>query len=224
MIQRALLVACPSAVFADSISSHYSLPTRPVALSVLFSILAIASSAQSLPKESPFAGGASTAPAAAASSAADFELVGMSVVGKTTLLGISRTSDHHSYWIPLGGSVADITAVSFNAKTDQAVIRAGGKPLTLSMRRASVVPASPADPPALPLPHLAAAPATSTASVAPAPPAPMTVQEEKEMEARMLVTDLLEIGQEQRKAYEAAQRAAAEKPATDRAADQPAKK
>jgi len=43
------------------------------------------------------------------------------------------------------------------------------------------------------------------------PPPPANSQEEKETEARMLVTDLLEIGQEQRRAYEAAQREAAAK-------------
>ena len=39
----------------------------------------------------------------------------------------------------------------------------------------------------------------------------LSPQEEKEMAARMLVTDLLEIGQQQRKAYAEAQRQAAAK-------------
>ncbi|HWA88141.1 MAG TPA: hypothetical protein VG710_18070 [Opitutus sp.] len=154
--------------------------------------------AQPLPGESPF-----TAPLAAApeSKPADsgFVLLGMSVVGQTTLLGISRTSDRHSFWIPLGGTTSDITAVSYNAKLEQAVIRVSGKNLTLDLRHAAVAPAAP----------------TASAPAAPVPSATaMTAQQEKEMEARMLVSDLLEIGQQQRKAYAAAaEKAAAEKQA-----------
>ena len=174
-----------------------------VRLSAALAMLATFASAQPLPKESPFAGPVVSATAKAP--AADFELLGMSVVGKTTLIGISRTSDRHSFWIPLGGTIAEITAVSFNAKTDEAVIRIGGQPLTLSMRRASITPATSAAPTA-----------ASVAAPGPAPSLPMpsmTAQEEKEMEARMLVSDLLEIGQQQRRAYEAAQKAAAAQPA-----------
>ncbi|HVU24477.1 MAG TPA: hypothetical protein VHE13_10160 [Opitutus sp.] len=169
--------------------------------------------AQPLPADSPF-GAAAAAPDAKAPSSG-FTLLGMSVVGQTTLLGISRDSDRHSFWIPLGGTTSEITAVSYDAKAEQAVIRVAGQPLRLSMRHGAVVPAAPESP--VP-PPVAPAPAVSAATAPAEPAPPMTAQEEKEMEARMLVTDLLEIGQQQRKAYAAAQAAAARQAAAQKAA------
>ena len=51
----------------------------------------------------------------------------------------------------------------------------------------------------------------------------MTPQEEKEMEARMLVSDLLEIGQQQRQAYAEARRKAAQEKAQRAPAEDEAK-
>lgn len=143
------------------------------------------------------------APALApATAVADYEFVGMTTFGQQTLLGIVRASDKQSFWIPLGRMVNGITAVSYDAKSDRAVIRTDGKTYTLSMRQSAIVPLSSAAP---------TAPTTASSNAAPAgvTAAPLTPQQEKEMEARMLVTDLLEIGQQQRKAYEEAQRQAA---------------
>ncbi len=144
-----------------------------------------------------------------------YSFAGMTVVGGETLLSITRESDKRSTWIPLGKTVGDITAISYDAKKDEAVIRADGRELTLTIRKAVVVSAPTHRPP----PYLATQPAANAPAVAPAPepvkmPA-MNQQEEKEMEARMLVSDLLEIGQQQRRAYEAAQREAAAKAAAD---------
>ena len=189
----------PSAFLAAALAAF---PVAPAALR-----------AQSLPGESPFAV-RSPAPAESQPAGAGYELLGMSVVGKTTILGLSRASDHHSFWIPLGGTAADITAVSYDPRSDQAVIRVSGKTLTLSLRRASVAPAAPSTSPPSGSPSTAAPPVSAVTGPATAPiPSlpPMTKQQEKEMEARMLVTDLLEIGQQQRKAYAEAQKAAAEK-------------
>ena len=130
----------------------------------------------------------------------------MSVAGKATLLSIVRTRDKRSFWVPVGQTVGEITAVSYDPKTDQATIKAEGQLLTLSMRKSAVVSAPVSRQPA---PAAIARPATLP--VVSIPPPPATEQEEKETEARMLVTDLLEIGQEQRRAYEEAQRQAAEK-------------
>lgn len=142
------------------------------------------------------------------------------------MISVTRVSDKRSLWIPLGQTVGDISAVSYDALNDQAVIRAGGQTLTITLRKAAIKPGTnivhTVAPPPMPAP-VASAPATSPSGAGPGapvpgadpslppqppPPAPGT-QAFKEQEARMLVTDLLEIGLEQRKAYEAAQREAA---------------
>ncbi len=64
----------------------------------------------------------------------EFELVGMSAVGDTTLLGINRRSDQRSVWVPVGKSVSGITAVSYDAASDRAVIEVNGRQLTLGLR------------------------------------------------------------------------------------------
>jgi hypothetical protein len=155
------------------------------------------------PKESPFLP-APGSTAAKPATADEYELAGMSVVGKETLLSVIRQSDQRSVWIPVGKTVSEITAVSYDPKSDTAVIRVDGKDLTVTMRKSAVVSGPAARAP------VAATVAPLPAPAAPAAPAkPMTANEEKETEARMLVTDLLEIGQQQRKAYEEAQRQAA---------------
>jgi len=159
---------------------------------------------QALPSQSPFLPSTS---ATGEDLNAAYGLLGMTVVGKQTLLSISRLSDKRSFWVPLGETVAEVTAVSYDSKSDEAVIRADGRMLTLTLGKGVVLPRS-----AMPV-EAARSPApvtpTPAAEAVQVPSGPMTVQQEKEMEARMLVTDLLEIGQEQRKAYELAQRQAA---------------
>lgn len=89
---------------------------------------------------------------------------------------------------------------------------------------APVNPTSPAMNPAPVADVSAAAPAPSSAPAAAStpPPVPDTPQAKQETEARMLVSDLLEIGMAQRKAYEEAQRKAAEGNAQNPATATPA--
>ena len=162
--------------------------------------------AQAPLKESPFLPPANAA-GPKKTEATAYELAGMSVAGKATLLSITRVRDKRSTWVPVGQTVGEISAISYDPKTDQAIIRAEGQLLTLTLRKAAVVSM-----PAARTPGVIAARAPQPTPVA-IPPPPANVQEEKETEARMLVTDLLEIGQEQRKAYEEAQRQAAAKDA-----------
>lgn len=63
-----------------------------------------------------------------------YELAGMSALGKNTLLSILRRSDHRSVWVPVGKTVGEITAVSYDAQTDKAVIRVDDELFTLSLR------------------------------------------------------------------------------------------
>lgn len=183
-------------------------------------------SGQGLPDISPF-GGASNAAAAPTPKAGPdpYELVGMTVLGKETLLGVIRVKDKHSVWVPVGKTVENITAVSYDPRTDTAVIKAENQTLTVKMRKSVIVsaPATPLPRPA-PMPVYAAAPPVAAPIGSPAPagntaaattPAPTTMPHivltdaEKANEARMMVSDLLEIGQRQRQAYAEAQRQAA---------------
>jgi len=176
---------------------------------------AAATRAQSLLKESPF--NPAPGPNAAfvqPTAPGTYEFVGMTVVGNVTLLSINRVSDKHSFWVPLGKTVNQITAMSYDPRSETAVVRAENQTLTLKMRKAMIAPAGAAPAFASTLPP-AQAPAMPSTEVEPPPPPPPNAgpppamtDEDKANEARMLVSDLLEIGQRQRQAYEEAQRQA----------------
>lgn len=177
--------------------------------------LALRLTAQTLPNDSPFLPPPETVTAPDVDSAAGYQLSGMTVVGTETLLSLTRESDKRSTWIAVGKTIGEITVVSYDATNDRAVIRIGGREHTLTLRKpnpgtASVSPLLPPDPANTGLSI------QSSATAVAEPPLvmpPLSPQEEKEMEARMLVTDLLEIGQRQRKAYAEAKREAARKAA-----------
>ncbi|MDB6093818.1 MAG: hypothetical protein JWM32_1380 [Verrucomicrobia bacterium] len=163
----------------------------------LFVVLGGVLVAEDLPRASPFL--PASTPGASAAGAAKYQLGGMITKGGEILVTITRVSDKQSFWIPVGGTVNEITVVSYNTSLDQVAIKADGQQFTLSLRTAVVV----------------AGDGTSVASTAAAPmvsaplPPPSGPPEVQEREARMLVTDLLDIGQQHRKAYEEAQKKAA---------------
>lgn len=151
--------------------------------------------AQEPTKDSPFMpAGTPTVDQAPPAQPGTHELVGIIATTKQTLVGITEKSTHKSFWIALGKSVEGIEVVSCDPAEDRAVVRINGELLTLSMRSgsnsASAVP--------------------GVAIMGPSTPVSRAVQAEQEKEARMLVSDLLEIGIQQRKVYEEAQRKAAE--------------
>ena len=172
--------------------------------------LAVTTRAQTLPKDSPFLpppGAAGSIEAKAAPST--YEFIGMTVLSNATLLSINCVADKRSIWVPLGKTVNQITAVSYDPRTESAVIRADNQTLTLKMRKAVISSLAPAPvfaptPVAPPMPPVATIGDPAPPAV---PPPPMT-DAEKANEARMLVSDLLEIGLRQRQAYEQAQREA----------------
>lgn len=67
-----------------------------------------------------------------------YDLAGMTVVGKGTLLSIIRRSDQRSFWVPIGKTVGEVTAISYDADSDTAVIRVRGEFITIRMRDGSV--------------------------------------------------------------------------------------
>jgi hypothetical protein len=189
---------------------------RSILLLTLFAS-ASAHGQTALPKDSPFMPAPGTL-AAAAPANETLELTGYSGTGKTTVVCVTDMQAKRSYWIPIGSTTEGIKVLSFNAAQDQTTITVGGLQKTLRMRHAVVTAADNANPGAAAA-SFAAAPAATpvTQGVPQPPPAPGSVIQQ-ETEARMLVSDLLEIGIQQRKAYEEAQkkadleRAAAKKP------------
>ena len=219
---------------------------RPAFLSLLLTA-AVASAAQSgssttLPKENPFGGPATTGPAAAATETLEFAGVSQVVGAKTRLVLYDKTLKK-SHWIPEGETKDGIAVMRYDERRQQAVVKVNGVEKVLTLRKGSGPVNAPAGvaplptgfnvPAAVPVPT---APAPSPITAAPpatvvpqtvvppaakpeAPPTPES-QAKAETEARMLVSDLLEIGMAQRKAYEEAQRRAAEGNANTPAATQ----
>lgn len=185
-----------------------------------------------LPKQSPFvAQNIGGGPAAASET---IELAGVSTIGRKTDLIIYDKTAKKSHWIAQGETKDGIAVVSYDVTREQAIVRVNGVEKVLQLRKVTG-PANGPRPVAtqptgfnLPTPGPAVMPAVTdaaaanVASAAPAaqtppapapapaqPPAPETAQAKQETEARMLVSDLLEIGMAQRRAYEEAQRKAA---------------
>ena len=168
--------------------------------SLLLVALGVTASGQT---PSPFASPA-VAPAAPAPAAdPDFELTGVIADPKAPLVNLTRLADKRSFWLRPGESEAGVTLNHFDPRTNRATITAGGRGRTLALKvsasglgkangQTGVAPL-----PAAPLPMATMAPRVAV------------TDEQKATEARMLVSDLLEIGMVQRKAYEEAQRQAA---------------
>jgi hypothetical protein len=162
-----------------------------------------------LTRESPFLPAGATGAAPAESST--LQLAGISVIEpKIYVLLVDTTSaaKSRSRWLAVGTKADDLEVLSCDVDNDEAVVRVGSEVRTLALRK----------------PTAAKAGAMSAAFASQSPPtplvgpaggalpqvAPLVTREEKEREARMLVSDLLEIGMRQRKAYEEAKRKADE--------------
>lgn len=165
------------------------------------------------------------------------EFTGVSQLGNTTHLIFQDKTAKKNRWVGVGETVEGIHVLRYDARVEQAVVKLNGAEKVLQLRKgtgpvntaSAITPPPPAagfnvPPPPQPvaaqiLPSPAPAVATDPAAqpsmttAAPRPaPAPNTPegQVKAETEARMLVSDLLEIGMAQRKAYEEQQRRAAE--------------
>lgn len=185
-----------------------------------------------LPKTSPFLPPAGPGQAAAAAGEV-IEFAGVSSVGKRTDLVFYDKAAKKSRWVGIGETKDGIELLRYDPRREQAVIKHNGVEKILTLRKGSAVSSTPGAtamaPAPAPVPTMVAP--ASAALVLGAPPAPTTpapeapppqpgakppspaipeVQQKQEMEARMLVSDLLEIGMAQRRAYEEAQRKAAE--------------
>ncbi len=143
---------------------------------------------------------------------ATFEFTGWVKAGAKTMVCVTHVPEQRSRWIAVGEQADGLKVISHDASAQRIVIQQGGQQHTLSLKRSTPRPENAAVAEAAPMPMPLPAPVAGeplpVAQVA--QPVPTTT-EEKEREARMLVSDLLEIGMIQRKAYEDAQRQAATK-------------
>jgi hypothetical protein len=212
-----------------------SLPLLSVALALA------AEQPSGLPRTSPFVP-AGTAGAGVEASSETIEFAGVTTVGKRTDLIFHDKTTKKNHWIAKGETKEGIAVLNYDERRQQVVVKVNGAEKTLSLRKVASpragprpvapqptgfnVPAEPPVAPAVaPAEPLVLTPgagqggvATSAAPAAPTPAAaenPEATRIRQETEARMLVSDLLEIGMAQRKAYEEAQRkaAAGEEPA-----------
>ena len=203
---------------------------RPFAAALALGGAGVAAAQAPLLKSSPFMSSGGPVQASASPASEAYQFAGVSTVGKTTYVSLFDTQSKKGRWIPLGTEVDGIKVLTYDAPRDQVVVHIGGVEKLLTLRKAhgtanapSAVAALPSPtagfaipPPAafappVPLPG-AAQPADAVAAK---PPAPQLYegQAKQEQEARMLVSDLLEIGMAQRKAYEEAQKKSSEQPA-----------
>jgi len=203
---------------------------RPALAALALGLAGRASAQTALPKDSPFLPGGNAA-AGTAAGTDPIEFAAVRTIGNKTDIDLYDTQAKKNQWVPVGGNADGLTVVSYNARIDQVVARIDGVERLLTLRKehgntgpAPIVTApamSFATPPPTPAVESNAVPpaavadtsapaASPVATPAPtAPAAPLSVARQEE-EARMLVSDLLEIGMAQRKAYEEAQKKAAD--------------
>jgi hypothetical protein len=140
-----------------------------------------------------------------------FELAGSSAQGSQISVCIFERQKKHSVWIPVGGESDGIHVISYDRAMDSATVTILGARRQLTMRTSTVASSGPAfGGRAAPVNTQYPSPPPPIAAAPVQPELPMTTAAQQQREARMLVSDLLEIGVQQRKAYqEARQRAAA---------------
>lgn len=143
-------------------------------------------------------------------------LTGMSRIGDRILVCVQDATGK-SRWIPEGEKSEGIEVLTCNYEAGTVSVLVEGKPRTLVLRKAAIkkgekpppTPTSPASSPAQSPQANASAgspPAPGPEGAEAPPPRPPETTEEKEHEARMMVSDFLEMSLRQRKAYEAEKR------------------
>jgi hypothetical protein len=152
---------------------------------------------------SPFAPAGAAAGSAAGATAEAIELAGSTSQGSQVTVCIVEHKNKRSEWIPVGGESNGVHVVSFDGAHDTAVVTIGGERKQLTMHKPMVVSTNPAagGRAAAPVPVTSAPVVPVAASASEAPANPATAARDQR-EARMLVSDLLEIGVQQRKAYQ----------------------
>jgi hypothetical protein len=179
-------------------------PLCSVALAAFLAV-AEASAQTALPKDSPFLPTPGTAANGGASTQEGLELAGVSSTAKNTFGCIYDNQTKRSHWIPVNATVEGIKVLAYDSTLDQVSLSVGGQNKVLRLRKATVSGVANANPGAAAAGFATPAVMPITQGSPQPPPAPGSIAQQ-ETEARMLVSDLLEIGIQQRKAYEDAQK------------------
>ncbi len=179
-------------------------PLCSVALAVLLAVR-VTSAQTALPKDSPFLPAPGTVASGATSTQEGLELAGVSSTAKNTLVCIYDNQTKRSHWIAVNATVEGIKVLAYDSTLDQVSLSVGGQKKVLRLRKAIVSGVANANPGVAAAGFATPAVMPSTPGTPQPPPAPGSIAQQ-ETEARMLVSDLLEIGIQQRKAYEEAQK------------------
>jgi len=209
-------LTCPSPNDIVSAVIHAGL-RRLLRVAAVFGLAGLAAAQTPLPANSPFLPGGSVSPPAAATPGG-LEFVAVLTEGKKTSVSLYDSVTKKSHWIPVRGEADGIAVLSYDAVHNQVVVRTGGTEKRLTLRREkNTVAGAHANGVPTPSSNVATPAVVSATSIAPTvkppgptPPPPVVKEQE---EARLLVSDLLEIGLAQRKAHEEMQKKAAPAPA-----------
>ncbi len=186
------------------------MPLKPTVIVFAWALLPGALLAQARSPFLPPSGAAGGAAAGGPPQA--YELAGASTSSEGTQICLYDTVHHRSHWFAVGKADSGIEVQSYDRTNDQAVVRFDGQVHVISLRKVKMLAGQVATfEPFTP----SAGSRQNGAEAGPPVVDPSTIGKapevvKQEREARMLVSDLLEISIAQRKAYEEA-RAKAEK-------------
>lgn len=132
------------------------------------------------------------------------QLSGISMIGTDHLFNLVDTRTQRSFWIPLKGTGNGFTVTAFNRDSDEVVVKRGKFSRTIALRKSVLIaPAQPraSVPPATPpvvssMPPLDELPKEGVSELKD-PKTPAEIKQ-AEFEARMMVSDLLEISMRER--------------------------
>jgi len=193
-------------------------------LAILTAASAASAGVESLRERSPFVPPSTTQQTGGEANAlSTFELTGILSVGGKPQFSVRDTSTGRGFWLGLGETQDGLTVRDYDEASSSVVLEGRGARRNLVIREARVATAAPPRPvvniPPAPLPGVASpqpAPAAPPQSVQPPPPTPKMqanakgrTNEEAERDARLLVSDLMDISIQERKRYEENQRRAA---------------
>ena len=161
--------------------------------------LATVAFAQTPPANSPFVQPKKSVPVAppTADQPKDIALTGVVSLGGDSLVCITVIAEKRSHWIKVGESAARISVLGYTPETGRVSVKYNGQTLNLELTKPTYDAAS--------ISRYSSTPSGPLPVASVALDVPLT-NEQKESEARHLVSDLLEIGIIQREAYRRAER------------------
>ena len=171
-------------------------------------VVAVAGAAPaSLRQVSPFAPPDGPAPVADSQALGSIELTGILVMDKKPRFNLHDLASNRSFWILLGQSQNGLTATGYDAASNSVVVEGRGGVRAIRLKEARVI-SVPVPPSGMVANSGATMPGGQPRPIAlPEPlPANLTpqqrVQRQQETEARMMVSDLLELSMQERARYQ----------------------